>query len=109
MSRGLEMCIRDRALLCHAPAAILAAQNADGTSPFAGYKMTGLSNAEETLNGLAKKAKWLLQDKLEEAGVEYEKAKLPMRPHVVVDRNVYTGQNPQSSEDLADRIIADVS
>ena len=97
------------ALLCHAPAAILAAQNADGTSPFAGYKMTGLSNAEETLNGLAKKAKWLLEDKLEEAGVEYQKAKLPMRPHVVVDRNVYTGQNPQSSEDLADRIIADVS
>lgn len=50
-----------------------------------------------------------MEDKLEEAGVEYQKAKLPMRPHVVVDRNVYTGQNPQSSEDLADRIIADVS
>ena len=99
---------RPVALLCHAPAAVLAATNDDGTSPFAGFQMTGFSNAEEKLNGLADKAKWLLQDKLEEAGVQYEKATLPLRPHVVVDRNVYTGQNPQSSEELAERIITDL-
>ncbi|MDR7172391.1 putative intracellular protease/amidase [Nocardia kruczakiae] len=96
------------ALLCHAPAAILAATPPDGKSPFAGYRMTGLSNREELLNRFAKKAPWLLEDKLKETGVEYSKALLPLRPHVVVDRNLYTGQNPQSSEKLAQRLLADV-
>jgi len=96
------------ALLCHAPAAILAATDAEGRSPFAGYRMTGLSNREELLNRFAKKAPWLLEDKLKEIGVDYSKARLPLRPHIVIDRNLYTGQNPQSSEKLAERLVADV-
>lgn len=96
------------ALLCHAPAAILAASTPDGKSPFAGYRMTGLSNREELLNRFAKKAPWLLEDTLKEAGVEYSKALIPLRPYIVVDRNLYTGQNPQSSEKLAQRLLADV-
>ncbi|QNG20647.1 type 1 glutamine amidotransferase domain-containing protein [Rhodococcus triatomae] len=99
---------RPLALLCHAPAAILAATAADGTSPFAGYRMTGLSNREELLNRFARKAPWLLEDRLKEAGVDYSKGTLPLRPHIVVDRNLYTGQNPQSSDRLSERIIADV-
>ena len=96
------------ALLCHAPAAILAATTADDTSPFTGRRMTGLSNREELFNGFAKKAPWLLEDRLKEAGVEYSKALLPLRPYVVVDKNLYTGQNPQSSEKLAKRLVADI-
>ena len=99
---------RPLALLCHAPAAILAATDADGKSPFAGRKMTGLSNREELLNSFARKAPWLLEDKLKEAGVDYSKG-FPLRPHIVVDGNLYTGQNPQSSEKLAERLVADVS
>jgi Histidine kinase-, DNA gyrase B-, and HSP90-like ATPase/DJ-1/PfpI family len=98
---------RPLALLCHAPAAILAATGPDGKSPFAGRRMTGLSNREELLNRFAKKAPWLLQDKLKEAGVVYSKG-FPLRPHTVVDGNLYTGQNPQSSEKLAERLVADV-
>lgn len=100
---------RPVALLCHAPAAILAAAEGRGPSPFSGYRMTGLSNREEALNGLAKKAPWLLEDRLTELGVEYSRATLPLRPHIVVDRSVYTGQNPQSSEKLAERLVADLS
>ena len=100
---------RPIALLCHAPAAILAASDGRETSPFAGYRMTGLSNREESLNGLAKKAPWLLEDRLVDLGVEYSKGLLPLLPYVVVDRNVYTGQNPQSSEKLAERLIEDLS
>lgn len=99
---------RPLALLCHAPAAILAAADADGGSPFAGRRMTGLSNREELFNRFAKKAPWLLEDRLKEAGVEYSKGLIPLRPHVVVDGNLYTGQNPQSSEQLAERLVADV-
>jgi putative intracellular protease/amidase len=96
------------ALLCHAPAAALAADRPDGTSAFAGYKMTGLSNREELLNRFARKAPWLLEDKLKELGVTYAKGRLPLRPYAVVDRNVYTGQNPQSSEKLAKRLLSDL-
>ena len=96
------------ALLCHAPAAILAAENADGTSPFAGRRMTGLSNREELLNRFARKAPWLLEDRLKQAGVAYSKSLLPLRPHIVIDANLYTGQNPQSSERLARRLVADL-
>ncbi|MCH5671490.1 type 1 glutamine amidotransferase domain-containing protein [Streptomyces gilvus] len=96
------------ALLCHAPAAVLAATDTGGTSSFAGYRMTGLSNREELLNRFAKKAPWLLEDRLRASGIDYVKGRLPLRPFVVVDRNVYTGQNPQSSEKLAERLVADV-
>ena len=96
------------ALLCHAPVAVLAAKNADGSNAFAGRRMTGLSNVEERFNPFAWKAKWLLQDALVDAGVTYEKGALPMRPHVVVDGNLYTGQNPQSADALAQRLLADV-
>ncbi|MFF2083997.1 type 1 glutamine amidotransferase domain-containing protein [Nocardia sp. NPDC058176] len=97
------------ALLCHAPAAIAATAGPDGVSPFAGRRMTGLSNREELLNRFARKAPWLLQDKLEGLGVDYSKGRIPLRPYVVVDGNLYTGQNPQSSHELAGRLIADVN
>ncbi|SEB62556.1 type 1 glutamine amidotransferase domain-containing protein [Streptomyces sp. TLI_105] len=97
------------ALLCHAPAAAFAAQNEDGSWPFTGYRMTGLSNLEEKFNSFGRKAVWLLEDRLRESGAEYSKARLPLRPYVVVDRNVYTGQNPPSSERLAERLVADVN
>jgi putative intracellular protease/amidase len=96
------------ALLCHAPAAVLAATQPDGRSSFAGYKLTGLSNREERLNRFAKKAPWLLEDRLKEAGAEYSRRRIPLRPYMVVDRNLYTGQNPQSSQQLAERLVADL-
>ncbi|MFI8399931.1 type 1 glutamine amidotransferase domain-containing protein [Streptomyces sp. NPDC085463] len=97
------------ALLCHAPAAAFAATNEDGSWPFTGYRMTGLSNLEEKLNSFGRKAIWLLEDRLRESGAEYSRARLPLRPYVVVDRNLYTGQNPPSSEPLAERLVADVT
>lgn len=100
---------RPLALLCHAPAAINATRQPDGTSPFTGYRMTGLSNREELLNSFAKKAPWLLENRLTELGVIYTKARFPLRPHIEVDRNVYTGQNPMSSAALAERLIADLT
>ncbi|MFF2165508.1 type 1 glutamine amidotransferase domain-containing protein [Streptomyces sp. NPDC058175] len=97
------------ALLCHAPAAAFAATNKDGSWPFTGYQMTGLSNLEEKFNSFGRKAIWLLEDRLRESGADYVKARLPLRPFVVVDRNLYTGQNPPSSERLAERLVADVT
>ncbi|MBZ9645881.1 type 1 glutamine amidotransferase domain-containing protein [Streptomyces sp. PSKA30] len=92
------------AVLCHAPAALLAARREDGSWPFAGYRMTGFTNDEETAAGFADKATWLLQDRLVELGADFHAA-APFSEHVVTDRNLHTGQNPASSEQLARNII----
>ncbi|MFI0449721.1 type 1 glutamine amidotransferase domain-containing protein [Actinomadura sp. 6N118] len=96
------------ALVCHGPAALLATVDADGRSPFAGYRLTGLSNAEEIQNGLADRAKWLLQDRLVELGVDYREGE-PYQPHVEIDRTLFTGQNPASAVPLAQEIVKALS
>jgi putative intracellular protease/amidase len=91
-------------VVCHAPAALLAATRADGTNSFAGYEVAAFTNAEETQAGFADKAKWLLQDRLTEAGVRVRVGE-PWAPNVVVDRNLVTGQNPASSAPLAVELL----
>ncbi|MCQ9130350.1 type 1 glutamine amidotransferase domain-containing protein [Streptomyces hilarionis] len=92
-------------LVCHGPAALLATIGPDGSSPFAGYRLTGLSNAEEKQNGLADRAKWLLQDRLVgDLKADYREAD-PFTPHVQVDRTLYTGQNPYSATPLARELV----
>lgn len=99
---------RPLALLCHAPAAVLAATDETGTNAFTTRRMTGLSNVEEKFNPFARKARWLLEDRLKESGIVYDKATLPYRSHVVVDGNLYSGQNPQSATALAERLVEDL-
>ncbi|MFE1313152.1 type 1 glutamine amidotransferase domain-containing protein [Streptomyces sp. NPDC058755] len=92
------------AVVCHGPAALLAAVRADGSNAFAGYRVAAFTNEEETQGGLAERAKWLLQDRLTEAGVEVQVAE-PWAPHLVVDRNLVTGQNPASSAPVAEELL----
>ncbi|KUO21293.1 type 1 glutamine amidotransferase domain-containing protein [Streptomyces dysideae] len=91
-------------VVCHGPAALLAAVREDGTNAYGGYRITAFTNAEEQLAGSADKAKWLLQDRLTEVGVKVEVG-APWAPHVEVDRNVVTGQNPASSAPLAAELL----
>lgn len=95
---------RPLGVVCHAPAALLATADAPGGSPFAGYRLTGFTNAEERQAGFADRAKWLLQDRLVELGADFREGE-PWAPHLEVDRNLYTGQNPASSGPLAAEII----
>ncbi|MCX4680272.1 type 1 glutamine amidotransferase domain-containing protein [Streptomyces sp. NBC_01433] len=91
-------------VVCHAPAALLAATGPDGVNAFAGYRLTGFTNAEERQAGLADKAKWLLQDRLVEIGADFQEGE-PWAPFVIVDRNLVTGQNPASSAPLAAELV----
>ncbi|MET9964871.1 LysR substrate-binding domain-containing protein [Streptomyces sp. NPDC006356] len=86
------------------PTALLAATEADGGNAFAGYRLTGFSNAEEIQSGLAEGAKWLLQDRLVEIGADYQEGE-PWAPNVVVDRNLVTGQNPASAGPAAAEML----
>ncbi|MEU3298802.1 MULTISPECIES: type 1 glutamine amidotransferase domain-containing protein [unclassified Streptomyces] len=92
------------AVVCHASSALLAAAHADGSNAFAGYRVAAFTNAEETQAGFADKAKWLLQDRLTEAGVQVQEGE-PWAPNVVVDRNLVSGQNPASSTAVATEVL----
>lgn len=89
-------------LVCHGLAALLAAED-EGVNAFAGYRATGFTNDEERLANLADKAPWLLQDRLEAAGIDFVAAD-PFTAHVQVDRNLVTAQNPQSSTAAAEAL-----
>lgn len=95
------------AAVCHGPAALLPARNADGTWLFRGCKVTGFSDTEEAQIGFADKASWLLEDRLTADGGAYEQSDTPWSPHVTVDGNLYTGQNPASAQPLAEALVAE--
>ncbi|MET7548423.1 MULTISPECIES: type 1 glutamine amidotransferase domain-containing protein [unclassified Streptomyces] len=91
------------AIVCHAPAAMLATR-IHGVSPFAGYRVTAFTNEEENAVGLGPKARWLLEDELIDLGVDFTKGEM-WKPYTVVDRNLFTGQNPASAAVLAERLL----
>ncbi|MBO3675206.1 type 1 glutamine amidotransferase domain-containing protein [Streptomyces sp. NEAU-YJ-81] len=92
------------AIVCHAPAALLATRDANGDTPFADYHLTGFCNEEEAGVGLADKAKWLLEDELKTLPTQYSRGPA-WEPYTVVDRNLFTGQNPASSGPLAKELV----
>ncbi|WP_246243264.1 type 1 glutamine amidotransferase domain-containing protein [Amycolatopsis pithecellobii] len=93
------------AAVCHGPAALLPATGPDGKWLFAGRRVTGFSDVEESQVGFADRAPWLLEDRLACAGGRFEKSSGPWEPHVVVDGTLHTGQNPASSAPLAEELV----
>lgn len=93
------------AAVCHGPAALLAARDESGHWPFAGRKMTSLTDEEEIEFGTAENAPWLLAETLRKRGAAFEQGP-NWKTYVVQDGNLLTGQNPQSSAALAEMVIA---
>ena len=89
---------------CHGPAGLLSATDDDGTFVFAGRRLTVFSNEEELGGGTGENTPWLVEDALTEKGAVVDNA-AAWTSHVVRDRNLITGQNPQSSEDVAKEVI----
>ena len=95
------------AALCHGPAVLLSApERADGQWLFDGYRMTSFTDEEEdqTEAGLLG-MEWLLDVALKNAGAVFDDGPSAWISHVVVDRNLITGQNPGSTEATADAVI----
>jgi len=95
------------AALCHGPAILLSApERADGLWLFDGYRMTSFTDEEEdqTEAGLLG-MEWLLDVALKNAGAVFDDGPAAWISHVVVDRNLITGQNPGSTEATADAVI----
>ncbi|MET7856499.1 hypothetical protein ABZS81_04575 [Streptomyces sp. NPDC005318] len=66
--------------------------------------MTGFCKEEEADVGFADKAKWLLEDELKKLPAQYSRGPA-WEPCTVVDRNLFTGQNPASSGPLAKELV----
>ena len=91
------------ALVCHAPAALVNVKQ-DGQYFVANKKITGFSNSEEALVGLTDVVPFLLETQLQELGGVYQKTG-DFQAFVVEDGLLITGQNPQSSEITAKRLV----
>ena len=89
---------------CHGPAALLSAKLADGTNAFAGRRLTVFTDEEERTGGTGENTPWWVESSLRDAGAIIDSA-APWSDHVVVDGNLITGQNPQSSASVARRVI----
>ncbi|MGW0035502.1 type 1 glutamine amidotransferase domain-containing protein [Gordonia sp. NPDC003376] len=89
--------------LCHGVAMLLAApERADGQWLFEGYRMTSYTDEEEDQNRLGQLGmSWYLDAALKNAGAVFDDAPFAWASHVVVDRNVITGQQPNSTEATA--------
>lgn len=93
------------AAVCHGHCGLLSLRDAEGNWPFAGYHMTCFSHAEELVTDMAGRLPFVLELEVKRLGAHYEKAHLIWDSHVVVDRNLVTGQNPYSSKELAETFV----
>jgi putative intracellular protease/amidase len=93
------------AAVCHAPGVLRHVKGADGRSIVAGKKVTGFANSEEAAVQLTDVVPFLVEDMLKSNGGNYSKAD-DWAPHVAVDGLLITGQNPASSEPVAEALLA---
>ncbi|CAN7570562.1 type 1 glutamine amidotransferase domain-containing protein [Arthrobacter sp. LjRoot14] len=89
---------------CHGPAGLLSAVDDDGKFAFAGRRLTVFSDDEELNGGTGPNTPWFVEDVLKDKGAIVENG-AAWSSNVVRDRNLITGQNPQSSEDVAKEVI----
>lgn len=92
--------------VCHGPAAFANVKLANGEYLIANKKVSGFSNEEEIKFGKKWKSEFpfLLEDKLIARGGIYEKADV-MLPQISISGNLITGQNPYSTNALAEEIV----
>ncbi|WP_282075210.1 type 1 glutamine amidotransferase domain-containing protein [Maribacter aquivivus] len=93
------------AFVCHAPAALKGVKGKDGKPLVNGKKVTGFTNSEEAAVQLTEVVPFLVEDMLQENGGIYSK-KEDWASYAVQDGNLITGQNPASSELVAEKLLA---
>ncbi len=90
--------------VCHAPSVLLKVKDEQGEPLVKNKKVTGFTNTEEEAVGLTSVVPYLLEDELKALGGEYSKV-ADWTPYSVTDGLLVTGQNPASSEAVADAVL----
>ncbi|WP_394758555.1 type 1 glutamine amidotransferase domain-containing protein [Flavobacterium sp.] len=93
------------ATVCHAPSVLLNVKDEDGNFLIKGKKVTAFSNTEEVAVKLDKIVPFMLEDEIKKKGGIYSK-KEDWTSYVVKDGLLITGQNPQSSGEVAKELLA---
>lgn len=92
-------------LVCHAPGALIQVKAANGQPLVAGRRVTGFTNSEENAVGLTAVVPFLIEDEFSRLGGNYQKGP-DWQVHVEVDGRLVTGQNPASSEAVAEALLS---
>ncbi len=92
------------AAVCHAPVALINVRDSNGDFLVKGKTVTGFSNDEEKAVGLTHVVPFLLEDALKERGGFFTKG-ADWTPYIQVDGKLITGQNPASSETVAEALL----
>lgn len=96
------------AAVCHATAAFLNVKNNQGEFVVKGKAVTGFTNSEEDAVQLTEVVPFLLEDELIKRGGDYQKV-ADWNAFAVQDGLLISGQNPASSELVADKLLAAIA
>jgi putative intracellular protease/amidase len=92
------------AAVCHAPAIFKHTKDSNGEPLVKGKKVTGFSNTEEDAVELTDIVPFLVEDMLKEKGGIFSKGE-DWNPYALEDGLLITGQNPASSELVAELLL----
>lgn len=92
------------ASVCHGPAALIGVTLKDGTPFVHGKKVTAFSDNEEQAAGLSSEVPFSVEQKLASLGGQYSHGP-NFQSYAVVDGTLITGQNPASSERVAELLL----
>jgi putative intracellular protease/amidase len=92
------------AAVCHGPAGLVNVKDTNGQLVLTGRRVSAFTNSEEEIAGLTKKVPFLLETRIRELGAKYERG-VDFQPFAVRDGNLVTGQNPASSEMVANLVL----
>jgi len=90
--------------VCHAPGALRHVKAANGDPLIKGRRVTGFTNGEEAAVELTDVVPFLIEDEFKTLGGHYEKGP-DWAPFVIADGRLVTGQNPASSEGVAQALL----
>jgi len=89
------------AAVCHGVAALQNVRLSNGDYLIAGKNGTSFAYLDERIGGVKKFVPYNLQKRVEERGMVYSKARIPLAGHTVADGRLITGQNPNSATETA--------
>ena len=101
---GFFECGKVVGAVCYGVAALLKARRRDGNTALHNRRVTGFSDQEELCGGSGAPMPFSLEQRLREAGGIYSR-RAPWMRHVIVDRNLVTGQNSQSANGVAEAML----
>ncbi|MCW4152781.1 type 1 glutamine amidotransferase domain-containing protein [Halomonas sp. 18H] len=90
--------------VCHAPGVLRHVKGENGEALIKDRRVTGFTNGEEAAVGLTEVVPFLIEDEFIRLGARYEKGD-DWAAYVVEDGRLITGQNPFSSEAVAQALL----